>query len=456
LTAFRFPAAALLISATLGTLLSSAAALAAAAGGVADPQQAHWLAVSVLAALAAAGAAGTAVFAWHPARRESIRERHRAEALRHDSETMLGEALEAISEGFVLYDKDGRLVVCNAKFRNFYGYSEEDAKPGVHQRSLGALDIERGNVIVPEGQATAYVNRRENVSKGPPDSFVVTLRDGRTLLLRDRKTASDGVVSIQTDISDQVGAQQAILVAKEQAEMANRAKSEFLANMSHELRTPLNSTIGFSDMLVKRTFGALGNPKYEEYAGLINQSGTHLLEIISDILDISKIEAGEATLDDNHIDVARAVASCVTMIEPRARTAGLDVRFSAPERFPTLRADGRHFKQIVLNLLSNAVKFTDTSGDVSVEIDVEEPGEIVIRVVDSGIGIAARDMHRVMAPFGQVAQSSVRDHAGTGLGLPICKSLTELHGGILSLTSEVGVGTTATVRFPPERTVAAA
>lgn len=427
MNAFRLLTAVILISACLGTVPVSVAAVGgpniagpAAPDGTRDGDRIRWLALSVIAALAAAGAVGAAVFAWHPARRESIRERHRAEAVRHASETLLGEALEAISEGFVLYD------------------------------------IERGNVILPDGQASAYVDRRENVSKGPPDSFVVNLRDGRTLLLRDRKTASDGVVSIQTDISDQVDAQQAILVAKEQAEMANRAKSEFLANMSHELRTPLNSIIGFSEMLVKRTFGALGNPKYEEYAGLIFQSGSHLLEIISDILDISKIEAGEATLEDSHIDVGKAVASCVTMIEPRARTAGLDVRFSAPQGFPTLRADERHFKQIVLNLLSNAVKFTEPGGDVSIEIDLEAQDGIVIRVVDAGVGIAAEDMHRVMAPFGQVAASSVRDHAGTGLGLPICKSLTELHGGTLSLTSEVGVGTAATVRFPPERTVAAA
>jgi len=322
----RFLAAALLISASFGTIASPAAAFAATNDDLHRQERAQWLAWSIVAALAAAGGVGGAVFIWHPARRESIRERHRAEAVRHASETVLGEALEAISEGFVLYDKDGRLVVCNTKFRDFYGYSEDDAKPGVHQRALGALDIERGNVIVPDEQAGAYVNRRENVSKGPPDSFVVNLRDGRTLLLRDRKTASGGVVSIQTDISDQVGAQQAILVAKEQAEMANRAKSEFLANMSHELRTPLNSIIGFSDMLMNRTFGALGNPKYDEYAGLIFQSGSHLLEIISDILDISKIEAGEATLEDSHIDVAKAVASCVTMIEPRARTAGIHAR----------------------------------------------------------------------------------------------------------------------------------
>ena len=415
MNAFRLLTAVILISACLGTVPVSVAAVGgpniagpAAPDGTRDGDRIRWLALSVIAALAAAGAVGAAVFAWHPARRESIRERYRAVAVRHASETLLGEALEAISEGFVLYDKGGRLVVCNTKFRNFYGYSEEDAKPGVHQRALGALDIERGNVILPDGQASAYVDRRENVSKGPPDSFVVNLRDGRTLLLRDRKTASDGVVSIQTDISDQVDAQQAILVAKEQAEMANRAKSEFLANMSHELRTPLNSIIGFSEMLVKPTFGALGNPKYEEYAGLIFQSGSHLLEIISDILDISKIEAGEATLEDSHIDVGKAVASCVTMIEPRARTAGLDVRFSAPQGFPTLRADERHFKQIVLNLLSNAVKFTEPGGDVSIEIDLEAQDGIVIRVVDAGVGIAAEDMHRVMAPFGQVAASSVR------------------------------------------------
>jgi len=455
LIASRFLAATLLISAFLG-LVAPVAAFAATDDDIDRQEPARWLTWSVIAALAAAGAAGTAVFIWHPARRESIRERHRAEAVQHASKTVLAEALEAISEGFVLYDKGGRLVICNAKFRDFYGYSEEDAKPGVHQRELGALDIERGNVIVSEEQAGAYVNRRENVSQGPPDSFVVKLRDGRTLLLRDRKTASEGVVSIQTDISDQVGAQQAILVAKEQAEMANRAKSEFLANMSHELRTPLNSIIGFSDMLVKRTFGALGNPKYEEYAGLIYQSGSHLLEIISDILDISKIEAGEATLEDSHIDVVKAVASCVNMIEPRAHMAGLSVRFSEPGQFPSLRADERHLKQIVLNLLSNAVKFTESGGEVSVEIALEGQGEIVIRIVDTGVGIAGHDMQRVMAPFGQVAQSSVRNHAGTGLGLPICKSLTELHGGTLSLASEVGAGTTATVRFPPERTIAAA
>jgi len=258
-----------------------------------------------------------------------------------------------------------------------------------------------------------------------------------------------------TDITQQKRYEQALLVSKEEAELANRAKSEFLANMSHELRTPLNSILGYSEMLTREFFGPLGHPKYAEYAAAINASGSHLSNIIGDILDISKIEAGEATLEESEVDVKQVVRVCAAMVEVRAQEKHIRVGQELSAELPLLRADERHLKQIVLNLLSNAVKFTPLGGEVTVSARLSDDRSIEISIADNGIGISARDIPTVLQPFGQVAESQVRGHEGTGLGLPICNSLMRLHGGSLKIDSSVGAGTTVTVRFPKERTLEA-
>ena len=242
--------------------------------------------------------------------------------------------------------------------------------------------------------------------------------------------------------------------AVEQAELANRAKSEFLAMMSHELRTPLNAVIGFADVMKDELYGPLGSDHYRDYSADIHASGEHLLSLINDILDLSKIEAKGFELNEESLDVAKAWDSVQTILREKIATAGLRVRARIPKRLPLLHADERAFRQILINLLSNAVKFTPEGGTVTIGAQIDGGGRFVLQVADSGIGIAQEDLEAVFEPFKQVDGSLARKYQGTGLGLPLCKRLVELHGGRLTIESEPGAGTTVKVLFGAQRVVA--
>ena len=236
-----------------------------------------------------------------------------------------------------------------------------------------------------------------------------------------------------------------------EAQAANRAKTEFLANMSHELRTPLNAIIGFSDMMINGMAGPDNHDKILEYAADIHDSGHHLLELINDILDLAKIEAGKLELDEQIVDISRITKSCITLIKERAHEKGLELGVHMADDIPALRGDERKLKQILINLLSNAVKFTPEGGAVTLEATVRENDNYVIKVSDTGIGIEQDDIWKALAPFTQVDSDLARNYEGTGLGLPLTKALVELHGGILDIVSEVDVGTTVIAVFPGER-----
>jgi PAS domain S-box-containing protein len=259
------------------------------------------------------------------------------------------------------------------------------------------------------------------------------------------------ILTIGSDFTERKAAENALRSAKEQAEAASRSKTEFLANMSHELRTPLNAIIGFAEMIEKGLLGPIENPKYPEYARNINDSGQHLLSIINDILEVSKIEAGQIEITDQTVDVGQVIDDVVRIVRARADEQNLDLKIDYERPAPFLRADERKVKQILLNLLSNAIKFTPSGGVVRIEAATLHDRSVQIRVTDTGVGIAEEDVPRALERFGQVEHVMTRLHSGTGLGLPLAAGLAELHGGSLELDSKEGEGTSVTVTFPPER-----
>ncbi|NQU62401.1 MAG: PAS domain S-box protein [Rhodospirillales bacterium] len=256
-----------------------------------------------------------------------------------------------------------------------------------------------------------------------------------------------------TEITEKKRAEQALKKAKEQAELANRAKTEFLANMSHELRTPLNSILGFSEVIMTETFGPLGGDRYMEYAGDINSSGRHLLGLINEVLDLSKLEVGELKIYEDEIDIPEALKTCVKMVKGRSDVEKAVVKTKIAKGLPKMLGDEQRFKQILLNLLGNAVKFTAPDGRVDVDARICKSGRITIEVTDNGIGIDSNDITKVLEPFGQAREVMTRNHEGSGLGLYLAKSFTELHGGTLEIDSQIGIGTKVTLRFPKERTL---
>jgi signal transduction histidine kinase len=246
-----------------------------------------------------------------------------------------------------------------------------------------------------------------------------------------------------------------ILLAAQQAHMADRSKSEFLANMSHELRTPLNAIIGFSEMMRNETLGPIGNESYREYSGNILDSGQHLLDIINDVLDLSKVEAGKFTLEETEVDLGSMIASLCHIVEPRAREKRIELNISVPPDLPAVMADSRSLKQILVNLLSNAVKFTPDGGKIGVHVAHNSTGEVAFAVSDTGHGVPQDQLALVMQPFHRVAGTLTSSESGTGLGLPLSASLVQLHGGEMRFESEVNQGTTVSVTLPKDRVVTA-
>lgn len=241
--------------------------------------------------------------------------------------------------------------------------------------------------------------------------------------------------------------------ARDAALAANRSKSEFLANMSHELRTPLNAVIGFSDMMRNELLGPMNNAQYFSYVNDIHASGKHLLGLINDILDISKIEAGEMELYEEAVCISQIITSCISLVHTRACENGVNLENHATDNLPMLMGDERKIKQIVINLLSNAVKFTPTGGKATISASLDEDGRIAILIKDTGIGIAPENIDNLLKPFTQADSTLARKYEGTGLGLPLTKALIELHQGTFVLSSALDAGTEAKVIFPAHRTV---
>ena len=382
-------------------------------------------------------------------------------ALSH-KDTLIGKVLETTYDGVVIADYQGKIVYANNTALRLFGYEADDIvgseidilSPTAHQGRVGReishyLSQARDGRLHSRPYETSGL--RADGTSFSMDLVVATA----SLEIADspyERREEDRILYVcnMWDVSARKKMEEAQRLALETQVVANRAKSEFVANMSHELRTPLNAIIGFSEMLSRSFFGKL-TEKQAEYVRDIHFSGSHLLKLINDILDISKIEAGHSELQEEEVEVREVVESCLNLIRPKAQESkvSLAVRGISPTHL--LYADERKLKQVLINLLSNAVKFTPPGGSVEVRSDIEPDGAYTISVVDSGVGIAPEDIDKALAPFGQIDSGLDRKYEGTGLGLPLTKSLVEAHGGTLTLESSLGVGTTIKVRFPGER-----
>jgi two-component system cell cycle sensor histidine kinase PleC len=384
----------------------------------------------------------------------------------------LRDAIETIPEAFVLWDADNRLVLCNSNFQQLHNLPDTTIAAGTSYEDVVAA-------------GRKHVIRTKLTSEGPTvpgaRTFEAQLDNGHWLHISERRTKDGGYVSVGTDItplklnekklmdseqrliatvSDLRNSQQKLEFQTEQltdmaekyaeeknrAEEANQTKSKFLANMSHELRTPLNAIIGFSEIMESGMFGALGADKYHEYCRDIRTSGQYLLDVINDILDMSKIEAGRLKLDLQSVELEAVLADALRVVSAKAQDKRLKVtsNIDADVRF---KADRRAIKQIALNLLSNAVKFTPESGGIVVRGRVSG-GSVYIAIQDTGIGIARDALRKLGRPFEQVESQLTKTHHGSGLGLAIAKSLVELHGGAMRISSQLGAGTIVMVRLP--------
>ncbi len=333
------------------------------------------------------------------------------------------------------------------------------------KRVLGhtRLDLVRQGLIVADLNSPAWRKHVADLElRLPFHNFVYSVGDPgnlKTLSVSGQPVFGDGGAflgyrGIATDITAEKRTERELRDAKDAAEAANSTKSEFLASMSHELRTPLNAILGFSDMMMAEMFGKLGHPKYSEYVRDIHSSGSHLLALINDVLDMSKIEAGRFELDESIVNLGSVIDSCLAMIEWRAIKNEVDLGERPHLVLPNIIADERAIRQVLLNLVTNAVKFTPRGGRVQVAGGVDGNGDVLVAVADTGVGIPPEALERLFEPFQRASAQVARQQEGTGLGLAISRRLMEMHGGALEVESAVGEGTVVRIRFPAGRVVA--
>ncbi|MFD2204853.1 PAS domain-containing sensor histidine kinase [Kiloniella antarctica] len=350
------------------------------------------------------------------------------------------------------YDQERRVIYWNNASTQLYGYTLSEAMGGqledlivpehLHERIISAhkrwLEC---NQPIPSGEIT--LRNKE----GSP----IAVYSSHVMLVNCKGEYE--MYCIDVELTEIKKVERALRVAKDHAERASQAKTAFLSTMTHELRTPLNAIIGFSEVMEQQLFGELGHPKYQEYVNDIHKSGSHLLSVINDILDLSMIEAGELNLTQKEICLKSAIDHSFEIVQTKAISAGITLQTNVSCDLPSMKIDERSIKQILLNLLSNAIKFTADKGTVNITANYTKHDGFIIEIEDNGIGMNQSEIEIALRPFTQVDSSLERKYEGTGLGLPLSRSLTVINGGTFKLISETGVGTNAILHFPSEMAV---
>jgi len=376
---------------------------------------------------------------------------HAALTLVAKSRSQLTHAIDSISEGFALYDAEERLVLSNQKYLDSFPLTGAQIRPGQRFADIRRRAFEAGDIIATP--STERIRQQSLATRARAlDAIEWEIHGGRWIRAADRMTPDGSIVGIRTDITEWKNRERALYDAKESAELANPTKSEFLANISHELRTPLNAIIGFSELIVSEAMGPIGNAQYKDYLNDVLGSGRHLLDVINDIIDLARAEAGRLELNEEPTDLAEAANAVLRIMRERAMRGRIQLGTDFDEDLPPIQTDPRKLRQILTNLVSNAIKFTREGGAVTVAARREpQTGDVLIQVIDTGIGIAADDIPTAFKPFGQIDARLSRQYEGTGLGLPLTKVMVELHQGRITIDSAVGIGTTVTVRLPASR-----
>jgi signal transduction histidine kinase len=360
-------------------------------------------------------------------------------------------ALENTRHGLAFYDADHRLQVWNRPYAEIYGISPDALQVGMTFPDVIRASLAAGNYPGVDPEAV-IAERLKVAAMTVPHAFGQNLKDGRAAEAVQQPLADGGRVVTVTDVTERIQYEADLRRAKEEAEAASRTKSEFLATMSHELRTPLNAILGFSEIMRDAYAGPL-DEQYRAYAHDIHASGKHLLELINDILDLSKVEVGRLELHAEVLELHDIVNRSCRLVAEKAHNGGISLDVRVAEDLPPILADGLRMKQVLLNLLSNAVKFTPSGGRVAVSARVRDGNGLEIEVADTGIGMRPEEIPTALEPFRQIDNSTTRRYEGTGLGLPLAKRLVELHGGVLEIESQPGQGTTVRFRIPESRLV---
>ncbi len=377
----------------------------------------------------------------------------------------LTELFDQIPEPIAYFDADDRLSACNLSFRNHFPIVIESeflkrASTGPVSSQTGAGSPARllPPAVNPSGEKTP-VSLPATITTAKKSDFASDIRktpDGGTLLtLRDLSHQHRMEADYRTRMDVLMGELEAAHEAEQRALALAESRKDFLTAISHDLRTPLNAILGFSEMITKEMAGPVNNARYLEYAQIIHSSGVHVLSLVNDLLDLSKLDAGKLELQLEPVEILKVIIDCVRLVSAQANRDHIGISVHVFDGVDRLCGDSKRLRQMLLNLLSNALKFTPVGGEVA--IDVFRRGEdIAISVSDTGIGIRAEDIPKVLEPFGQVESEMSQKNPGTGLGLPLTKELAELHGGSLTMESNIDVGTTVTILLPPEAKTAAA